>query len=79
MMIVLFLSCTKAQAEQKLPIGGNGMIKEIYLAGGCFWGVEGYFRQIPGVKETDTGYANGKTILQTTRDYIRAITPRLLR
>ena len=60
LMVVLFLSCTKAQAEQKLPIGGNGMIKEIYLAGGCFWGVEGYFRQIPGVKETDTGYANGK-------------------
>ena len=60
LMIVLFLSCTKAQAEQKLPIGGKGMIKEIYLAGGCFWGVEGYFRQIPGVKETDTGYANGK-------------------
>ena len=29
MMIVLFLSCTKAQAEQKLPIGGKGMIKEL--------------------------------------------------
>ena len=25
MMIVLFLSCTKAQAEQKLPIGGKGI------------------------------------------------------
>ncbi|MGP1455840.1 MAG: peptide-methionine (R)-S-oxide reductase MsrB [Treponema sp.] len=35
--------------------------KEIYLAGGCFWGVEGYFRRIPGVIATDTGYANGKT------------------
>jgi len=39
----------------------NKTEKEIYLAGGCFWGVEGYFRQILGVKETDTGYANGKT------------------
>lgn len=35
-------------------------IKEIYLAGGCFWGVEGYFRKITGIVDTRTGYANGK-------------------
>lgn len=33
--------------------------KEIYLAGGCFWGTEHYFRQIDGVVETEVGYANG--------------------
>ena len=37
------------------------MIKEIYLAGGCFWGVEGYFSQLNGVIETKVGYSNGTT------------------
>ena len=36
--------------------------KVIYLAGGCFWGVESYFKNLPGVYETEVGYANGKTI-----------------
>ncbi len=36
-------------------------IKEIYLAGGCFWGVEKYFALMEGVKETTVGYANGNT------------------
>ena len=33
--------------------------KDIYLAGGCFWGTEHYFKQIEGVTETEVGYANG--------------------
>lgn len=37
------------------------MQKEIYLAGGCFWGLEEYLGNIPGVVETEAGYANGKT------------------
>ena len=36
-------------------------MKEIYLAGGCFWGVEEYFSLIPGVIDAESGYANGKT------------------
>ena len=35
-------------------------VKEIYLAGGCFWGLEEYFSQIEGVLETRVGYANGQ-------------------
>lgn len=34
-------------------------MKEIYFAGGCFWGVEEYFSRIDGVIETKVGYANG--------------------
>lgn len=36
-------------------------LKEIYLAGGCFWGTEHYFKQMEGVVETEVGYANGIT------------------
>ncbi len=36
-------------------------LHEIYLAGGCFWGTEAYLRRLPGVIETEVGYANGAT------------------
>lgn len=51
-----------------LPINPNldldfsaSELKEIYLAGGCFWGVEAYMARVPGVAETSVGYANGTT------------------
>ncbi len=37
-------------------------MKKIYLAGGCFWGVEEYFSCINGVTDTTVGYANSDTI-----------------
>lgn len=36
-------------------------MKEIYLAGGCYWGVEKYLSNIKGVAETTVGFANGNT------------------
>lgn len=34
-------------------------MKTIYLAGGCFWGLEKYFSLAKGVVNTQVGYANG--------------------
>ena len=34
-------------------------MKTIYLAGGCFWGLQRFFDQFDGVIRTDAGYANG--------------------
>ena len=34
-------------------------VREIYFAGGCFWGVEEYYRRAPGVVDAVSGYANG--------------------
>ena len=33
--------------------------KVIYLAGGCFWGIEHLMQSIPGVLDAQSGYANG--------------------
>lgn len=34
-------------------------IKTIYFAGGCFWGIEKFFKSVPGVTDVTSGYANG--------------------
>ena len=31
----------------------------IYLAGGCFWGIQKFFDQFDGILNTEVGYANG--------------------
>ena len=36
------------------------MKKIIYIAGGCFWGVQEYYSRLKGVLSTRSGYANGK-------------------
>lgn len=35
--------------------------KEIYLAGGCFWGTQHFLKLIDGVEQTQAGYANSLT------------------
>lgn len=44
------------------------MIRDIYLAGGCFWGAEHFFKQIEGVVLTEVGFTNGHTLDPTYRE-----------
>ena len=43
-------------------------MKTVYLAGGCFWGVQKFIDQFQGVVSTETGYANGNTENPTYKD-----------
>lgn len=43
-------------------------MKTIYLAGGCFWGLEKYVGLVKGVESTEAGYANGSRDNATYRD-----------
>ena len=44
------------------------MIKDIYLAAGCFWGAQLYLKQIKGVISTEVGYVNGNTLDPTYKE-----------
>jgi peptide methionine sulfoxide reductase msrA/msrB len=46
-------------------------MKTIYLAGGCFWGVQKYLSLIPGVIKTVAGYCNGSTESPSYEDVCR--------
>ncbi len=50
-------------------IGGED-VATIYLAGGCFWGVEKYMASVRGVISAEAGYANGTTESPTYRDVV---------
>lgn len=46
-----------SEEKMKTPESTN----EIYLAGGCFWGMELLMESIPGVVDAQSGYANGNS------------------
>lgn len=45
-------------------------LKNIWLAGGCFWGMEAYMERVPGVADAVSGYANGTTENPSYEDVI---------
>ncbi|PKO10441.1 MAG: peptide methionine sulfoxide reductase [Chloroflexi bacterium HGW-Chloroflexi-2] len=47
-------------------------VEVIYLAGGCFWGLEKLMQSLPGVVDVVSGYANGNADIEPT--YNKVIT-----
>jgi len=47
---------------------------EAIVAGGCFWGIDHYLRQIPGVVKVESGYTGGHAIEPTYQQVCRGIT-----
>ena len=45
----------------QLPALMTPNTEELYFAGGCLWGVQEFFRHVPGVVSTEAGRANGAT------------------
>nr|WP_317358063.1 peptide-methionine (R)-S-oxide reductase MsrB [uncultured Tyzzerella sp.] len=67
-ILLILTGCTKSENNQKevkkmdMPQSYVNVenAKEIYFAGGCFWGIEKLFESIDGVLTAESGYANGK-------------------
>lgn len=62
------LESAMAYMSQELYGNEAPLVKEIYLAGGCFWGVEHYIKQLEGVVDTEVGYANSQLASPTYED-----------
>jgi peptide methionine sulfoxide reductase msrA/msrB len=59
-------SCT---TEGMVP-GCEATLETAVLAGGCFWGMEELLRKIPGVIQTEVGYAGG-SLQNPTYEYVK--------
>ena len=47
-------------------------MERIYLAGGCFWGLQKFFDQFAGVLRTEVGYANGPDAAPSYQEVCRS-------
>ena len=79
-LLISCLACADNQAEQAERKKDMESTKEIYLAGGCFWGTEHFLKLIDGVETTQVGYANGnianptyKQVCTETTDFAETV------
>jgi peptide methionine sulfoxide reductase msrA/msrB len=58
-----------AKKGAKAAAGDAHKKETVYLAGGCFWGMQEILRSIPGVLHTEAGYTGGKVENATYRNH----------
>jgi peptide-methionine (S)-S-oxide reductase len=57
--IALVLQAAALAAEPSGPPAGSGALQTAVLAGGCFWGTQGVFEHVKGVRQVLAGYSGG--------------------
>lgn len=62
-----------APAPKRIAKEGSGL-KVAVFAGGCFWGVEGVFSHVKGVKAAVSGYHGGRSGTATYKQVITGMT-----
>ncbi len=75
LLLLGVMSCS-AKNNKSIPksMDNHQKTKEIYFAGGCFWGTEYFFQQVRGVVSTEVGYANGTLKNPTYKEVSQGIT-----
>ncbi|MGB9591267.1 MAG: bifunctional methionine sulfoxide reductase B/A protein [Candidatus Kryptoniota bacterium] len=64
-----FIAAGLAKAPNSTqPVTQNDR-EEVYLAGGCFWGMQNLLRKVPGVIFTEVGYTGGSVPNATYRNH----------
>jgi peptide methionine sulfoxide reductase msrA/msrB len=66
--LAVMLAVPAAAAGKPTKKEGRRM-ETVYLAGGCFWGMQEILRKIPGVLKTDVGYTGGLVKNATYEDH----------
>jgi len=59
-MASLLSAGTKVFPDPAVDVPASGSEQVAVFAGGCFWGIEGVFEQVKGVKKAVAGYAGGE-------------------
>lgn len=60
--LLVLVSCVEDEKTMSSNDSGKNTVTAdsvVYLAGGCFWGVEQYFALVPGVQDALSGYSQG--------------------
>ncbi len=60
--------CVNSISMNFVPDEEKNATEKAYFAGGCFWGVEHFFRKEEGVLSTRVGYMGGRTSNPTCRE-----------